>query len=160
VKKRTARTAWWLSAILAVVVLGGLGLGSEPSAATEPFSTIAKRGIAATKLDEAIARLPMPPSEPPWFWSSIANDSGYSRYHRRRAVFQLFRRHIHAGMRLSELGSLLYHPPWLRASDIVEVNLVAGWIPVLFDPRDSIFVLVVLPEAGKVSRRRLPTHPG
>jgi hypothetical protein len=73
-----ARRLIW---VLAAVVLGSeLSAATEPfsTIATEPFPTIAKRGIAAPKLDEAIARLPMPPSEPTQFWSRIANDSGYT----------------------------------------------------------------------------------
>src|SRR5947209_7648586 len=131
--------AWGLVVALAVV------LGSEPCAAADLFSTIAKRGTAAPKLDEAIARLPMPPNEPPQFWSRIANDPTYSRYHRRRAVFQLFRRHIHVGMRLSEVAHLLNRPTWLHASDIVEIKYILGKIPVRTDPRDTVFVLLVPP---------------
>src|SRR2546428_3160838 len=144
-KKRATRTAWGLSAILAVVVVVVLA-GSELSAATEPFSTIAKRGIAATTLDEAIARLPMPPSAMLKFWSKIANDPTYSRYHRRRAVFQLLRRYLQVGMRLTDLAHLLNRPTWLPAGDIDVVEIVRGLIPVTFDPKDTMFVLVVLPE--------------
>jgi hypothetical protein len=128
--------------VVVVVVLAG----GELSAATEPFSTIAKRGVAATKLDQAIAKLPLSPSESPKFWSRIANDSTYSRYHRRRAVFQLFRRHIHAGMRLNDLAHLLNRPTWLRAGDIDVIDILAGELPVSFGPRDVVFVLRVLPE--------------
>jgi hypothetical protein len=141
--KRTNRTASVLA--LALVVMGSGGLSAE----TDPFSTIVRKRITLAKLDQALARLPLPPTEPPQFWTRITNDSHYRRFHRRRAVFQLFRRHVEPGMSISELGLLLSHPTWLRSGDILWVNLLRGHIPVRLDPKDTVFVLVVLPDAGK-----------
>ena len=121
--------------------------GPKRSGDTEPFSTIAKRGIARAELVEAIAELRMPPSESPRYWSRIANDSGYSSFHRRSAVLQLVKRHVRIGMRLSELARLLNHPTWLQASDIDAIDFLAGKIPVRMDPRDTVFVLRIMPKA-------------
>jgi hypothetical protein len=62
-------------------------------------------------------------------------------------VFQLFRRHVHVGMRLSELADLLGRPSWLQGSDIQMVEYLGGHIPVRFSLKDTIFVLLVLPDA-------------
>ncbi len=113
----------------------------------EPFSTIAKRGIPEAELAEAIAKLKVPATEIPQYWTRIASDSSYSRFHRRCAVFQLFRRHVHVGMRLSELADLLGRPSWLQGSDIQMVEYLGGHIPVRFSLKDTIFVLLVLPDA-------------
>lgn len=85
----------------------------------------------------------------PRFWSAIANTPAFSRFHRRRAVFHLFRWHVSPGMQLSELKSLLNHPTWLRDTDIDEVTILKGQIPVEVNFKDTVFVLVVLPDPGK-----------
>jgi hypothetical protein len=93
--------------------------------------------------------LPPPANETPQYWSRIANDFNDTSFHRRCAVFQLFKRHVHVGIRLSELTHLLDRPTWLRASDIDVFDFIGGLIPVRMDSKDTVFVLRVLPEAGE-----------
>jgi hypothetical protein len=126
---------------------GGRTHEKERALRAEPFSTIATRGITEAELAEAIAKLKMPVNETPQYWTRIANDSSYSTFHRRCAVFQLFKRHVHVGMRLSELAHLLDHPTWLGAGDIHLVEYVGGYIPVRPNIGDTVFLLEFLPEA-------------
>jgi hypothetical protein len=79
------------------------------------------------------------------FWVRIANSQEYRQDHRRRAVFQLFQRHVVPGVRLSELAQILDNPSWLADDDVSVVTLMAGEVPVKLTPEDTVFVLPVFP---------------
>jgi len=117
----------------------------------ELLSTIAKREITESDLIKAIAKLQMPPDESLGYWSRIANDPGYRRFHRRRAAVQLFRRHVHVGMRLSDVAQLLNRPNWLHASDIDVVKYILGKIPVHTKTGDTVFYLLILPQPRRAT---------
>jgi hypothetical protein len=85
-------------------------------------------------------------SEPPTFWSGIANNDAFTRDHRRMIVFQLFIRHIKNGITLKALAEILDRPSWLRLENISIVKEIAGKIPVTFDFNDTILVIDALPE--------------
>lgn len=90
-----------------------------------------------------------PTDEPATFWAAIANSAAYSRDHRRRAVFQLLRRHLPPGANLGELARLLEGPEWLDEDDITVVGGLAGKIPVSWAPGDTVVVVSVLPHASQ-----------
>jgi len=86
-------------------------------------------------------------SEAASFWSDIA----YSEDHRRRAVFQLFLRHVSPGMTgaamtLAELARILANPSWLADEEIRVVTFLAGKIPVEARFEDTIFLLRLFPD--------------
>ena len=113
--------------------------------ADELLSTIGDPGTGEPELAAAIEKLP-PGAEPASFWLDIASDSRYGVNHRRRAVVELFRRHVPPGTTLGELGGLLAGAEWLRDEDIAVVGAVAGKIPVSWTFDDTVFVLILLPD--------------
>jgi len=122
---------------------------TEPPMNAEPYTTIAKKNVGQAELKEAINKLGLPVNESGHFWSQIANDQQYSNFHRKSAVFQLFRRHVRAGMNLSEFAHLLERPIWLRPEDVQLVDVLDGKIPVDLVAQDTVFVIKVLPQSGK-----------
>jgi hypothetical protein len=52
-------------------------------------------------------------------------------------------------MRLSDLAQFLSGPTWLIADDIYVQTALAGYIPVEFNHKDTIFVILVLPDPGE-----------
>ena len=80
------------------------------------------------------------------FWSDIANSNSYSQDHRRRAVFQLFLRHVSPGITLAELARILANPSWLADEEIHVVTFLAGKIPVEARFEDTIFLLRLFPD--------------
>jgi hypothetical protein len=107
---------------------------------------ISREDISEVELRRALAALGAV-TEPPQFWSRMANAPDYPIFHRRLCVFQLFRRHVHPGMKLSELASLLDRPTWLRDEDVQMVSVLAGKLPVQWTLADTVIVLAVFPEA-------------
>jgi hypothetical protein len=105
---------------------------------------IANPDIKQAALVEAIQKLG-PVTEEPGFWSAIANDEKYSQDHRRRAVYELFQRHIHSGMTLAVMAELLDDPTWLKDEDITMVTMVGGKLPVKWSMEDTIFILHIFP---------------
>ncbi len=90
-------------------------------------------------------------SEPASFWSDIANSDSYSQDHRRRAIFQLFLRHVSPGMTsgamtLAELAQILANPSWLADEDIRVVTFLAGKIPVEARFEHTIFLMRLFPD--------------
>ena len=133
--------------VLALVSLVSSGVntyGQKHSMETEPFTTIASKQISGPELTEAITRLPVAVTEPPEFWSRIANDAGYPHFQRRQAAIQLIKRHIRIGMRVLEFARVLNHPTWLGPRDIVACDMMGGFIPIQFNGTDTVFVLRVL----------------
>ena len=76
----------------------------------------------------------------------IAGSDAYSPDRRRRAVVELFRRHVKVGMTLAELARVLDDPAWLRDDDLSVVEVLGGKIPVTWTHEDTVLVLGVLPE--------------
>jgi hypothetical protein len=138
------KTVLVVSLLVLLVGLGPKTCADGRDGEARVLAAIAQRGIPENELTKAIARLRMPANEPSEYWSRIADDPSYHSFHRRRAAVQLFRRHIHAGMRLSEVAHVLNHPTWLRASDIRLVDYLLGGVPVRFYSEDTVFVLGVL----------------
>lgn len=87
-----------------------------------------------------------PVTEPARFWADIANNDAYRSEHRRLAVFQLFKRHVSAGLNLAELANILDGATWLAGDDLSQATSLAGEIPVEFTLEDTIFVLRIFPE--------------
>ena len=114
------------------------------------LATIAEPKTSREALIQALGQLG-PPSEPASFWTSIANSSSYGPDHRRRAVFELFKRHVAPGQTLGQLAQLLDHPTWLDAADVSVVDRLGGKIPVAWSSADTIFAIALFPG---VSNRR------
>jgi hypothetical protein len=130
---------------LAAVGCRGFGIRQEPM--NQALHVIADPGASREALLQALRQLG-PVEEPPEFWTKIANSTGYSPDHRRRAVFELFRRHVHPPIAVAELARLLHRPTWLRDEDVSIVSRLGGKIPVKFDFADTVFVIGVLPDLG------------
>ncbi len=125
----TMRT-WLTICLLVVLAVGATHARPQPPPRhvtdAEPFLTLARRDATRTQLIDAMAKLPLPVSEPPTYWSRIANDSRYTTFQRWCAVYQLFRRHVHVGLRLSELAALLDRPTWLRRDGVITPSVITG----------------------------------
>lgn len=108
------------------------------------LATIADPKISQDALIQALRQLG-PATEPASFWTKIANRADYGPDQRRRAVFELFKRHVSPGLTLGELSDLLDHPAWLDDAHVSVVDRLGGKIPVTWTPQDTIFVLAVFP---------------
>jgi hypothetical protein len=98
-------------------------------------------------LIQALGRLG-PPGEPPRFWSAIANDDRFSPDHRRRAVFELMRRHVRIPVTVEALAGILDRPTWLHEEDVTVIDRLGGKIPVEFTFDDTVLVVGVFPNVG------------
>jgi hypothetical protein len=110
-------------------------------------SAISDPQASRVQLLEALRQLG-PPDELSSFWSAIANDPRFSQDHRRRALFELMRRHVQAPLSVGSLAAILDHPTWLEDDDVVLIERVGGKIPVQFNFDDTILVLRVFPGLG------------
>jgi hypothetical protein len=137
-----------ISLIFLLSYLPEISLWAQDKMDSEPYRTLANGKIDKKNLDLALTKLSVPADDPPHFWSKIANDPKFPDFHRRSAVFELFRRNIRAGTLLSETTRLLDKPTWLTESDIMEVDMLQGKIPVDIVPNDTIFSIAVIPEKG------------
>lgn len=113
----------------------------------DTLQMISDPGRSEAELVHAIARLG-PVTEPPVFWSALANSAAHSAIQRRHYVFQLLRRHVAPGITLSQLGQLLDGPTWLHRADIEVIEDLGGTIPVRMTDSDSVFRLRVAPGPG------------
>lgn len=130
------------------VVFGSSGC-SETKAGNLPsmdslLATIADPTISQEALIKALRQLG-PATEPASFWTKIANSTEYSPDQRRRAVFELFERHVRPGITVGQLADLLDQPTWLDDADVSVVDRLGGKIPVAWNPQDTIFVIAVFP---------------
>src|SRR5579862_4456285 len=128
-------------AIVSLVASSVNTYGQQHSTEIEPFTAIAGKHISGPELAEAITQLPVTVTEPPQFWSRIANDRGYPNFQRRQTAFQLFKRHVHIGMRVLALAQVLNHPTWLGPGDIARCDMVGGFVPIHFNGTDAVFAL-------------------
>jgi hypothetical protein len=111
----------------------------------ELLARIADPDVGEGQLAAALEQLPAG-SEPASFWLDIANDPRYAARHRRRALLELFRRHVPRGTTLAELGALLAGADWLRDEDVDVVDAAAGKLPVSVTLDDTVFVVRLLPD--------------
>jgi hypothetical protein len=82
--------------------------------------------------------------EPPQFWSTQANRCCVSEAYRRYCVKQLFTRHVHCGMTVSQLARLLDHPTWLSEQEVRNRSrngTFEGWLPVEWNGNETVFTL-------------------
>jgi hypothetical protein len=75
----------------------------------------------------------------------LANDQTYSPEIRRTCIFELFHRHVRAGMSLGEVADRLNKPDWLPQGCIHAKKAWTGYMPVEHVPGDSIFEIAILP---------------
>ena len=106
-------------------------------------TVIAERATSDDVLREAISRLGRV-TEPPSFWTQIANSTNYSRQHRIRAVFALFRRHGESCGDVLSLGKCLEPAKWLDESSIERVTYVFGHLPIELNEGESVYSISVL----------------
>jgi hypothetical protein len=85
-------------------------------------------------------------TEDPAFWSRIANDTRYSRDHRRACILELFRRHVKPRAKLKDVANVLDNPSWLAKEQIHFFGPLAGFVPVTLTFDDSVFSIVILSE--------------
>jgi hypothetical protein len=109
------------------------------------FVVITNRAASDEELLQAISSLGKV-TEPPSFWTAIADDKSYSIFHRRRAVFALFRRHCRAGDLMSDLRKKLAPGHWLDESYVRAVEATFGQLdsPIMPEPGMSLFRVSVL----------------
>lgn len=107
------------------------------------LALIADKTTTDQVLLESISRLGRV-TEPPAFWNRIADDSGYSRQHRTRAVFALFRRHGERRADVPSLGKCLGKADWLRESIKERVTSMFGPLPAELRPGHSTYSISVL----------------
>jgi hypothetical protein len=110
-----------------------------------PLDLIANKNIDDGQLMSAIRALGRT-TEPPYFWTNIANNKEYRLAHRRHAIFQLFSRHVRPKKKLSDVALVLKEPNWLEDRDLAIIEDLAGHIPVQLTSHNTVFVIYVLPE--------------
>jgi hypothetical protein len=108
----------------------------------ELLNTIADPRTDPSTLAAAIARLGAKDGDAQ-FWVRIANSDRYRPDHRRRAVFALIKRHVHAPLPIGTLARILDKPTWLTREDIVVVDKLGGLVPLTFNTKDTVFMLPV-----------------
>jgi len=108
--------------------------------ANEVFSQITDKRIQDTILLAALDALG-DTIEPPEFWSKVANDHGYSPFHRRKCIFELFKRHIKAGISLAGLAATLDKPTWLKRENVVIVTRLGGKLPFSWSSQDTVVMI-------------------
>ncbi len=138
-----------LSGRLLLLLVIAQPLVIKADAIPEPYRTISQKDVSYRVLQAAVSRLSVPSQDPLNFWSTIANNKSFPLFHRRVAVFQLFKRHVTVGTRLSKIRDLLDTPDWLHTNDLILVDEVFGRIPLDYNPNDTIIAIVVLPEEQK-----------
>jgi hypothetical protein len=116
----------------------------------DSFVAIANPQTAPAALEQAIRALG-PASEPPEFWTRIADSELYGADHRIRAIVALFERHVHPPVALGDLARLLGGAPWMRDEDLEVVRALGGHVPVTFDVENTVVVL--RPLGGVTSSR-------
>ena len=86
----------------------------------------------------------------PRFWSDIANDPESSTVLQERCVLEMFKRFVRQNTTLSELAAMLNRPIWLPATNVFEVVVLAGNVPVIITLNDSVFGVLFPTDERKV----------
>lgn len=123
-----------------------VGFAQSPDFAqltTQLRATITNKTTSDVVLREAISRLGRV-TESPSFWTQIANSTNYTRQHRTRAVFALFRRHGERTGQALALGECLASAKWLDESSVERVTWVFGPFPVEINEGESVYSISVL----------------
>lgn len=123
---------------------GADGLRDFEAMTRRCHSVITNPASSDSELLEAISRLGRM-EEPPSLWTRVADDPTYGTLHRKRCIMALFRRHGTECETIADLASVLGRPRWLTNSDLKEVAVITGWVPVDMVPGDTVFAITILP---------------
>jgi hypothetical protein len=105
--------------------------------------TITNKTISDDTLLESISMLGRV-TEPPSFWTTIADDRSYPVKQRTRAVFALFRRHAMWCPDCRELSATLAPAQWLSQSTVSRIEFVFGLLPIDVNEGQSVYQTSVL----------------
>jgi len=113
------------------------------------FEVINDSAISDKKLVEAIeiVRLHLV-TEPPDFWIEICNNESFSVVHRTRCFFELFRRHVPVGTKMSRLLQWNGVSWWFDDDNIRDIG-VASVLP--FDPLPNSTIIEIRPPFAKIA---------
>jgi hypothetical protein len=75
-------------------------------------------------------------------WAIVANSDRYPDVRRRRAILQLFDRHLRPGMTVGQLSKLLADASWLKRENVSVVRELGGKIPIRIVPGETVSVLM------------------
>jgi hypothetical protein len=75
-------------------------------------------------------------------WALVANSEKFPELRRRRAILQLFDRHVRPGLTVGHLSRLLASPMWLKRENISIIRRLAGKIPIRMVPGETVFVVM------------------
>jgi len=137
----------WKYLLYLILIAICLGCREQNTIYEDPNSLllkIANRNISYKELVKAVERLGYE-TEPPKFWSDIANSTEYTELHRRFAVAELFKRHIRPGMKLSELAEVLDSPTWMENSNVRTVESIYGYVPLMRLSPGTVFAVHLFP---------------
>jgi hypothetical protein len=116
-----------LISVLIAIAAGCAGGPSKTACAddVERFADVKTSEDEALRLIERI-RLTAPTKDEAAVWARVANSKKYSDVRRRRAVLQLFDRHVRPGMTLGDVAVLLAKPSWLKQESMKVSEWVGG----------------------------------
>jgi hypothetical protein len=137
----------WL--VYFLLLTTGIGCNEKeyavPADPNELLRIVADRNAKCSGVVKAAQRLG-PVTEPPDFWTRVANSAEYTKRHRRVAVIELFRRHVKPGMSLAELGDVLDRAIWLNECTVTALETVYAIIPLRGGVLPGAFAILVFPE--------------
>jgi hypothetical protein len=150
----TRRVVCVFGCVLALFCVARVG---EPQQAAQKID-LARFADVKINEEEASAlvkrnRANKPTEEEAAIWVRVANSDKHSDVRRRRAVFQLFDRHVHQGMTLGELAKLLAGPTWLKRENISRIKgPLRGYCPICtWVPGESVFYVSLRKQDKDVS---------
>jgi hypothetical protein len=84
-------------------------------------------------------------SQPPQFWSAIANSTECDAGTRYAAIVNLVNMHARPGMSVTAFIHLLDNPNWLKKTDLINWNMVGGsyYIPLELDEDSTPFSIQI-----------------
>jgi len=95
-------------------------------------------------------RAAQPTDDQAELWARMANSDKYPDSRRRLAVLLLFDRHVHSGMELRTVASLLHNPVWLKRDSVHIADVIAGLMPIDMVYGETVFV--VIPEFSSLRK--------
>jgi hypothetical protein len=134
-----------LFCILALVSAAGAG-GPDKAAQESDLQRFADVRVDENEALGLIKRIRQnaPKKDEATIWARVANSDKYSDIRRRRAIFQLFDRHVRQGMTLGELANLLAKPSWLKRKSIYRgMEPGFNYSPIYSAHGESIFRLCI-----------------